>query len=101
MKRKAGSSIDNRISVTVHLRPKEALLVDAATARAQTTRHDLARDLLLARASDDAPIIACLAKLIAIYHRLDRVSQFDEGLRAEIVAAVRELTAVARAEVAG
>ena len=100
MKRKANSSIDNRISVTVHLRPKEALLVEAATARARTTRHDLARDLLLAWAIDDAPIIACLAKLIAIHHRLDRVSLLDEELRAEIVAAVRELTTAARAEVA-
>ncbi len=101
MKDKVGKSNDNRISLTVHLQPNEALLVDAAAARARMTRHDLARDLLLARASDDAPILACLAKLIAIHHRLGRAHLLDDELRAEIVDAVRELTTAARAEVAG
>lgn len=101
MKGKVGKSNDNRISLTVHLQPNEALLVDAAASRARMTRHDLARDLLLARATDDTPILACLAKLIAIHHRLEHARLIDDELRAEIVAAVRELTTAARAEVAG
>ncbi len=100
MGKKASKSSDDRMSVTVHLQPKEALLVRAAAARARVTQHDLARDLLLARASESTPILACLAKLISIHHRLDGARMLDDKLRSEIVAAVRELTAAARAEVA-
>lgn len=99
MKSKLSKSSDGRISLTVHLQPKEAQLIDAAAARAHTTRSDFARNVLLARAAVDAPITACLARLIAIHHRLDRTDLLDAEMRAEIAAAVRELTTAARGEV--
>ena len=98
--KKAGKTFDHRTSITVHLQPEEASLVEAAAARARLTRHDLARNLLLARASESTPIHACLGKLIAVYHRLEDARMLDNELRSDIVAAVRELTQAARAEVA-
>lgn len=101
MKSKTGKPADPRISFTIHLRPEDALLADAAAARACTTRHSLMRDLLLGHVSENMPMLACLAQLIAIHHRLDNVGVLDDEFRKEILKAVRELIATARAEVGG
>lgn len=84
----------------MHLQPHEAALLEAAAARAGKTRHDLSRDRLLGRASEDTPLLACLTVLIGLHHRLERIDKLDGETRAEILAAVRNLTAAARAEVA-
>jgi hypothetical protein len=99
MKSKGDKTGDKRMSVTVHLQPGMAVLVDAAAARACTTRHDLVRDLLLARIGENAPILACLARLIGIDHRLERADMLDEELRSEILATMRDLIVATRAEI--
>ena len=101
MKRRGGKLGGDRVSITVHVRPSEAVLLDAAAALKGQTRHDLARDRLLGETAEDTPLLACLAMLLRLHHRLDRAAQFDEALRAEILALLGELTIAVRAEVAG
>ncbi|EMD81895.1 hypothetical protein C725_2684 [Pacificimonas flava] len=84
----------------MHLQPDEAALLKAAAARAGKTRHDLARDRLLGRASEDTPLLACLTSLLGLHHRLEGMDELDDQTRTDILSAVRNLTAAARAEVA-
>lgn len=101
MKRKGGKTVDDRVSITVHVRPSEAALLDAVAAQLGQTRHDLARNRLLGGPEKDKPLLACLTTLLKLHHRLDRAAQLDKTLYAEISSAVAELTLAVRNEVAG
>ncbi|MBA2933885.1 hypothetical protein HZF05_07200 [Sphingomonas sp. CGMCC 1.13654] len=90
--------IDRRVSVTLHLSPSEAGMLEAAAARAGLTRHDLVRARVLGGVIEDRPMLASLAQVIALRHRLDTIGDCDPDLCAGIVSALQDLMALARAE---
>ncbi|WP_126665598.1 plasmid mobilization protein [Croceibacterium ferulae] len=91
-------SADTRVSVTIHVTPAEGRHLEIEAACAGLTRSGLVRTRALGKAESHAPNMAALAQLLRIAHRLDDAEQLDAPLRAELVAAVRQLAEVARLE---
>jgi hypothetical protein len=90
---------DTRVSITIHVTPTEAGRLETAAARAGQTRSGWVRLRALGQPEDESPIMACLAQLLRLHHRLDDDHQLDAILRGELIALIRALTEAARAEV--
>lgn len=94
-KNKAG---DTRVSITIHVTPIEARRLETAAARAGKTRSALVRSRALVQFEDATPLMACLAQLLRIHHRLDDDRQLDNAMRGDLLGAIRMLAETARAE---
>ncbi|EPR15765.1 hypothetical protein M527_23745 [Sphingobium indicum IP26] len=93
-------AVDTRVSITIHVTPPEARRLEVDAANVGKTRSALVRSRVLRQPEDGAPLMACLAQLLRIHHRLDDVCQLDDPIRRELLVTVRALTEAARAEAA-
>lgn len=99
MSRKVGATADPRVAITIHPAPAQMLMLDRDAARAGISRKALVAARAFAEPVEDTPALACLSRLLAIHHRLDRGDILDPALRAELLAAIKLFSDTARAEV--
>ncbi|WP_454888301.1 hypothetical protein [Sphingobium herbicidovorans] len=93
-------AVDTRVSITIHVTPVEAQRLEVYAAKVGKTRSALVRSRVLHQPENGAPLMACLAQLLRIHHRLDDVCQLDDAIRSDLLVTVRALAEAARGEAA-